>query len=258
MTLVEDVLSLPPGHTMTVLPGSQTAAAKPKSYWSIAEPRLRDEAMGGQVDRDAETWGHVEAVSVNGNGHPIRDSVSASHQVRKLLEQSVRRHLIADVPVGVFLSSGIDSTSLAALASRQVAGVHTFTVAFPEAEYSEVEQRAGQRKGLLLQRVGRQVGARQQHDRLLDNEAQRREIGLGVVERLFVRELDRSRWCRRSRARTDSRRARPWRRAPSRSCRPRRRCSRSPPAGRAARKGPRPECGRRCRTRCPRQTGPPW
>jgi asparagine synthase (glutamine-hydrolysing) len=57
--------------------------------------------------------------------------------VRQLLEESVRQHLIADVPVGVFLSSGIDSTSLAALASRVVDGVHTFTVAFPEAEFSE-------------------------------------------------------------------------------------------------------------------------
>jgi asparagine synthase (glutamine-hydrolysing) len=54
-----------------------------------------------------------------------------------LLEDSVRKHLIADVPVGVFLSSGIDSTALAALASREVAGVHTFTVAFPESEFSE-------------------------------------------------------------------------------------------------------------------------
>jgi asparagine synthase (glutamine-hydrolysing) len=49
----------------------------------------------------------------------------------------VRKHLIADVPVGVFLSSGIDSTAVAALAAREVAGVHTFTVAFPEKELSE-------------------------------------------------------------------------------------------------------------------------
>jgi asparagine synthase (glutamine-hydrolysing) len=56
-----------------------------------------------------------------------------------LLTDSVRKHLIADVPVGVFLSSGIDSTALAALASREAAGVHTFTVAFPEKEFSEAE-----------------------------------------------------------------------------------------------------------------------
>jgi len=69
--------------------------------------------------------------------------------VRELLEQSVRRHLIADVPVGVFLSSGIDSTALAALASQQVSGVHTFTVAFPEKEFSEaaIARRTAQKFG---------------------------------------------------------------------------------------------------------------
>ena len=44
----------------------------------------------------------------------------------------MRGHLIADVPIGVFLSSGLDSTVIAALASQVQKGVHTFTVAFPE------------------------------------------------------------------------------------------------------------------------------
>ena len=89
-----------------------------------------------------------------------------------MLEESVRQHLIADVPVGVFLSSGIDSTSLAALASREVAGVHTFTVAFPEAEFSEaaIARRTAETFGTthqelmlsgddLLARLGEAVGA---------------------------------------------------------------------------------------------------
>ena len=46
---------------------------------------------------------------------------------------------MADVPVGVFLSSGIDSTAIAALASRARAGIHTFTVAFADAEFNEAE-----------------------------------------------------------------------------------------------------------------------
>ena len=70
------------------------------------------------------------------NGHATEtdeiDIKTSAKRVRALLEDSVRKHLIADVPVGVFLSSGIDSTALAALASREVSGVHTFTVAFPE------------------------------------------------------------------------------------------------------------------------------
>ena len=46
------------------------------------------------------------------------EAVAAAVEVRILLEEAVRSHLIADVPVGVFLSSGFDSTALAALASR--------------------------------------------------------------------------------------------------------------------------------------------
>ena len=48
-------------------------------------------------------------------------------------------HLIADVPLGVFLSSGLDSTAIVALASAAQPGLHTFTVIFPEQEFSEAE-----------------------------------------------------------------------------------------------------------------------
>jgi asparagine synthase (glutamine-hydrolysing) len=56
-----------------------------------------------------------------------------------LLEETVRDHMIADVPLGVFLSSGLDSTSLVALASRLQSDLHTFTVVFPEQRYSEAK-----------------------------------------------------------------------------------------------------------------------
>ena len=54
-----------------------------------------------------------------------------------LLEEAVAKHLVADVPVGVFLSSGLDSTALAAIAASERQGVHTFTVVFPEQAFSE-------------------------------------------------------------------------------------------------------------------------
>jgi asparagine synthase (glutamine-hydrolysing) len=57
--------------------------------------------------------------------------------LRPLLEETVQDHLIADVPLGVFLSSGLDSTSLVALASRFKSDLHTFTVVFPEQRFSE-------------------------------------------------------------------------------------------------------------------------
>ena len=56
-----------------------------------------------------------------------------------LLEETVRDHLIADVPLGVFLSSGLDSTALVALASRSQSDLHTFTVVFPEQRFSEAK-----------------------------------------------------------------------------------------------------------------------
>ena len=68
-----------------------------------------------------------------------RRRLSPATRVRALLEDAVATHLVADVPVGVFLSSGLDSTAIAALASRARAGIHTFTVAFPDAEFSEAE-----------------------------------------------------------------------------------------------------------------------
>jgi asparagine synthase (glutamine-hydrolysing) len=54
----------------------------------------------------------------------------AAARVRAVLEAVLAEHLVADVPVGIFLSAGIDSTSIAALARRLRAQVRTFTVGF--------------------------------------------------------------------------------------------------------------------------------
>jgi asparagine synthase (glutamine-hydrolysing) len=51
-------------------------------------------------------------------------------QTRAALEDSVAAHMVSDVPVGLFLSAGLDSASLLALAPR---GLRTFTIGFPEA-----------------------------------------------------------------------------------------------------------------------------
>jgi asparagine synthase (glutamine-hydrolysing) len=141
MTLVEGILSLPPGHRMTIrMNSSQTAPAaelKVESYWNVARE-----------------IGKTRRSTVNGNAKKT-DARAAAAQVRTLLEESVRKHLIADVPVGVFLSSGIDSTCLAALASREVSGVHTFTVAFPEKEFNEaaLARRTAEKLGTTHQEV---------------------------------------------------------------------------------------------------------
>jgi asparagine synthase (glutamine-hydrolysing) len=108
LTLIEGVASLPPGHSMSVPATLPASAPEPKRYWDAPQVAARSEAAPAQA-------------------------------VRALLESAVASHLVADVPVGVFLSSGIDSTAIAALASRARAGIHTFTVAFADAEFSEAE-----------------------------------------------------------------------------------------------------------------------
>src|SRR5439155_23946071 len=52
--------------------------------------------------------------------------------LREALRDTVRHHLIADVPVGVFLSSGVDSTTLAALAAEEGGSLQTVTLGFEE------------------------------------------------------------------------------------------------------------------------------
>ncbi len=64
---------------------------------------------------------------------PVQHSTSqeAIVRTRSLLEQAVRRQLVADVPVGVFLSGGIDSSSIATFASRNYPGrLRTYSVGF--------------------------------------------------------------------------------------------------------------------------------
>ncbi len=66
------------------------------------------------------------------------DEASAVAEVRTLLKDAVRRHLVADVPVGVFLSGGLDSSALVALSAMNAREpLRTLSVVFDEPEYSE-------------------------------------------------------------------------------------------------------------------------
>jgi asparagine synthase (glutamine-hydrolysing) len=112
-TLVDGVFSLPPGHSLMLPADAPPAKPEPKPYWDFADAALR-------VD-----------------GPPPKNLMDAAKQLRPLLEETVSDHLIADVPLGVFLSSGLDSTALVALASRLQSDLRTFTVVFPEQRFSE-------------------------------------------------------------------------------------------------------------------------
>jgi asparagine synthase (glutamine-hydrolysing) len=122
MTMVEEVFSLPPGHSMMIRVGERVEATEPKCYWDFVN--------------DSK---HFQERQSSPNSSLSSDRSACAREVRSLLEDAVRKHLIADVPVGVFLSSGVDSTALAALAARVQGGIHTFTVAFPDIEFSEAE-----------------------------------------------------------------------------------------------------------------------
>lgn len=69
---------------------------------------------------------------------PFRGSIEdATHHVESLLERSVRRQLISDVPLGAFLSSGIDSSTIVAIAARSHSRLRTFTMAFDDPRFDE-------------------------------------------------------------------------------------------------------------------------
>lgn len=67
----------------------------------------------------------------------------AAKEVRRLLEESVRLRLIADVPVGTFLSGGVDSSAIAAIMARRSSEpIKTFTMGFPSFGFDERVQAA--------------------------------------------------------------------------------------------------------------------
>ena len=131
VTLIRGVFSLPPGHCLAFSADSPPANPSPQSYWTFAD------SMRGPAD------------------HAPRNLRDAAKKLRPMLEEAVRDHLVADVPLGVFLSSGLDSTVLAALGSKIKQGLHTFTVVFPEQRYSEsqVARETAERLGTRHQEI---------------------------------------------------------------------------------------------------------
>ena len=102
-------------------------------------------------------WATADGGRTEGRFFDLPGELSAARAgagvgLREALVDSVRAHLIADVPVGVFLSGGLDSTTLAALAS-EAATVKTVTLGFDEFAGSARDEVP------LAQAVARQVGS---------------------------------------------------------------------------------------------------
>lgn len=110
-TILRNVQALLPAHRMIVENGRERV----ERYWSLGTDRkahLRELPYEQQVD-----------------------------EVRRALEESVRLQMISDVPLGAFLSGGIDSSLLVAMMARQVTGkrLKTFSVGF-ESEGSDIDE----------------------------------------------------------------------------------------------------------------------
>lgn len=78
-----------------------------------------------------------------------------SQKLRRVLTDSVKAHMISDVPVGSFLSSGIDSAIVTSIASKLCPGIKAFTVAFGEKEYSEIDDAAAISRHLEVEHIKR-------------------------------------------------------------------------------------------------------
>jgi asparagine synthase (glutamine-hydrolysing) len=113
LSVLRAARKLPPGHTLTWEAASGATRieryARPAPVAAHAVRRERAEALAGEL--------------------------------RIRLRDSVRAHLIADVPVGVLLSGGIDSSALTALAAGEsVEAVRTFSIGFEERSFDELAQ----------------------------------------------------------------------------------------------------------------------
>ena len=94
---------LPPAHAL--LFDLQTGQSRLWRYWQLPE---------------------LEATS----SRPV-DEAALLDELEALLEDAVRRQMVADVPVGVLLSGGVDSSLITAMAVRSSSQVQTFTIGFP-------------------------------------------------------------------------------------------------------------------------------
>jgi len=107
-TMYSNICKLPPGHVLKLSEGGNIEISQ---YWNL----------------------HAAADDADpGREHYVR-------RYRELLEESVSSHLMSDVPLGVFLSGGLDSSAIAALTTRvRREPIETFSVGYGEAQYSEL------------------------------------------------------------------------------------------------------------------------
>src|SRR5262249_42014641 len=110
LTILDGVRKLPPGHTLMVRPGHVGA---PRRYWASTGFFRGRVGVSSEEEAAVALWSHLESAG--------------------------RSHLVSDVPVGAFLSGGVDSSAVVAVMARaQDAPLKTFSIGFREAHYNEL------------------------------------------------------------------------------------------------------------------------
>ncbi|MBK1786211.1 asparagine synthase (glutamine-hydrolyzing) [Prauserella cavernicola] len=117
---------------------------------------------GGEVKTERYFSPEFTAKPVSGPAE-----VAALHeQIAEVMRDSVAKHMRADVTVGAFLSGGIDSTAIAALAKEHNPNLITFTTGFEREGYSEVDVAAESAAAIGVEHVVRTVSADEMMDTL--------------------------------------------------------------------------------------------
>ncbi|MBD5531488.1 MAG: asparagine synthase (glutamine-hydrolyzing) [Lachnospiraceae bacterium] len=116
-SVYKGIRKLLPGYILTLRQPFSDAQAELHAYWSMAE------------------------AAESGRKNPFQGSrQEAADELERLLSEAIREQMISDVPIGAFLSGGIDSPLIAALMQKQSsAPVRTFTIGFDEKKYNEAE-----------------------------------------------------------------------------------------------------------------------
>ena len=114
-TIYEDIYKLEPGTMMTLKAPFTEETAQRETFWSVT-----DIAVRGQKNLFAGTRGE------------------AADELERLLRASIRDQMVADVPLGAFLSAGIDSSTIVSLMQQEsVRKVKTFTIGMEDPSYNE-------------------------------------------------------------------------------------------------------------------------
>lgn len=96
-----------------------------------------DEAASGEIPSPTPYWSH-KLVAEEGLQHPVKEPAEALERLDALIRDAVRLRMIADVPLGAFLSGGIDSSLVVALMQAQSSRpVMTFSIGFREEGFDE-------------------------------------------------------------------------------------------------------------------------